>query len=157
MGISETAGVFQLENGNWGYRFAIVVDGEKRTKKKVKDESGRPFKTEKQAARARSKAIAQEQANVKKKKPTVRKTFSDVFNEYCENGRKGKAYQTILSLIHIFSLVISTPKSWSLRTNSVCPIPLDFLILRMFSPMGIYESCLIFCSIILSPVSIKRT
>lgn len=95
MGISETAGVFQLKNGNWGYRFAIMVDGEKRTKKKIKDECGRPFKTEKQAARARSKAIAQEQANVKKKKPTVRKTFSDVFNEYCENGRKGKAYATI--------------------------------------------------------------
>lgn len=95
MKISENAGVFQLENGNWGYRFAIVVDGEKRTKKKVKDENGKPFKTEKQAIRARSKAIAEEQANIKKKKPTVRKTFTDVFAEYCENGRKGKAYETI--------------------------------------------------------------
>ena len=91
----ENVGVFQLENGNWGFRYAIVVNGEKRTKKKVKDENGKPFKTEKQAVRARSKAIAQEQLNIKEQMPIERKTFADVFNEYCENGRKGKAYQTI--------------------------------------------------------------
>lgn len=89
------SGVFQLENGNWCYRYSVIVDGDLRTGRRSKDDEGKPFKTEKQAARARSKAIAQEQANVKKTKPTVRKTFSDVFNEYCENGRKGKAYQTI--------------------------------------------------------------
>ena len=95
MKTKEVTGVFQLENGNWGFRYAIVVDGEKRTKKKVKDDSGKPFKTEKQASRARSKAIALEQMNVKKPKKIERKTFTDVFTEYCETGRKGKAYSTI--------------------------------------------------------------
>ena len=95
MKTKEKAGVFQLENGNWGFRYAIVVDGEKRTKKKIKDDGGRPFKTEKQAIRARSKAIALEQMNVKVKKPVRKMTFAEVYYEYCETGRKGKAYATI--------------------------------------------------------------
>lgn len=95
MKTKEKAGAFQLENGNWGFRYAIVVDGEKRTKKKIKDDGGRPFKTEKQAIRARSKAIALEQMNVKVKKPVRKMTFAEVYYEYCETGRKGKAYATI--------------------------------------------------------------
>ena len=88
-------GVFQLENGNWGYRYAIIVGGKTRTKKKVRDDSGNPFKTEKQAVKARNMAIAKEQMDVKRKKPIQRKTFAAVFAEYCEKGRKGKAYATI--------------------------------------------------------------
>ena len=88
-------GVFQLENGNWGYRYAIIVGGKTRTKKKVRDDSGNPFKTEKQAVKARNTAIAKEQMDVKRKKPIQRKTFAAVFAEYCEKGRKGKAYATI--------------------------------------------------------------
>lgn len=91
----EKAGVYQLENGNWGFRFVIVVDGKKRTKRKVKDEHGRPFKTEKQAIRARSQAIAKEQMNIAPKAKSKRKTIEEVFNEYCETGRSGKAYSTI--------------------------------------------------------------
>ena len=33
--------------------------------------------------------------DVKRKKPIQRKTFAAVFAEYCEKGRKGKAYATI--------------------------------------------------------------
>lgn len=88
-------GVFQLENGNWGYRYAIIVGGKTRTKKKVRDDSGNPFKTEKQAVKARNTAIAKEQMDVKRKKPIQRKTFAAIFAEYCEKGRKGKAYATI--------------------------------------------------------------
>lgn len=91
----ENTGVFQLESGNWGYRYSVTVDGELRTGRKTKDHSGRPFKTEKQAIRARSKAIALEQMNVKKKGKFTRKTVAEVFQEYCETGRKGKAYATI--------------------------------------------------------------
>ena len=87
--------VFQLENGNWGYRYAIIVSGKTRTKKKVRDDSGNPFKTEKQAVKARNTAIAKEQIDVKRKKPIQRKTFDAVFAEYCKKGRKGKAYATI--------------------------------------------------------------
>lgn len=95
MKTKENVGIFQLENGNWGFRYAIVVDGERRTKKKVKDENGKPFKTEKQATRARSKAITLEEMNVKRKKQIERKTVAEVYNEYCETGRSGKAYSTI--------------------------------------------------------------
>ncbi|MGC2871852.1 tyrosine-type recombinase/integrase [Ihubacter sp. mB4P-1] len=91
----EKTGIFQLENGNWGYRYSITVDGELRTGRRTKDNSGKPFKTEKQATRARSKAIALEQMNVKRKKKVERKTFADVYKEYCETGRSGKAYSTI--------------------------------------------------------------
>ncbi len=89
------AGVFQLENGNWGYRYSIKVDGELKTGRRTKDDSGNPFKTEKQAVKARNTAIAKEQMDVKRKKPIQRKTFAAVFAEYCEKGRKGKAYATI--------------------------------------------------------------
>lgn len=36
-------GVFQLDNGYWGYRYAIRIDGKSRESKKVKDEFGNPF------------------------------------------------------------------------------------------------------------------
>ena len=43
------AGVYQLKNGCWGFRYAINVNGKRREGKKTKDENGNPFKTEKQA------------------------------------------------------------------------------------------------------------
>ena len=95
MSKSMNLGVFQLDNGKWGYRYSITVNGELRTKRKTRDENGTPFKTEKQALRARSKAIAEEQLNVKQKTVIKRKTFAEVYYEYCETGRSGKAYSTI--------------------------------------------------------------
>ena len=74
----------------------LWLGGETRAKKrKVKDEHGRPFKTEKQAIRARNQAIAKEQMNIAPKTKSKRKTIEEVFNEYCETGRSGKAYATI--------------------------------------------------------------
>lgn len=53
--MSETgfAGVYQLDNGYWGYRYAIVINGKRKEAKKLKNELGNPFKTAKQAAKAR--------------------------------------------------------------------------------------------------------
>lgn len=91
-----TTGVYQLENGYWGYRFVITVNGKKKAQKRVKDEAGKPYKTQKQAAKARSIALAQEQAKIRlPQKEIVKKTFSEVYQEYCEKGRSGKAYATI--------------------------------------------------------------
>lgn len=91
------AGVYQLENGYWGYRFVITVNGKKKAQKRVKDESGKPFKTQKQAVKARSIALAQEQAKslLPPPKKITRKTVAEVYQEYCEKGRSGKAYTTI--------------------------------------------------------------
>lgn len=91
--LSET-GVYQLDNGYWAYRFIIKVNGENKIQRRSKGLDGQPFKTQKQAARARSKAIEQEQINalLPPKKEIVRKTVQEVFREYCEYGRNGKAY-----------------------------------------------------------------
>lgn len=86
-------GVYQLSNGNWGYRITWNENGKKVNRKGSKDDMGNPLLSAKQAAAARTQAMAARKT--KKKIPIIRKTFSDVFNEYCENGRKGKAYQTI--------------------------------------------------------------
>lgn len=86
-------GVYQLSNGNWGYRITWNENGKKVNRKGSKDDMGNPLLSAKQAAAARTQAMAARKT--KKKIPIIRKTFSDVFNEYCENSRKGKAYQTI--------------------------------------------------------------
>ncbi len=92
---NNNAGVFQLENGYWGYRFVITVNGKKKAQKRVKDEEGKPFKTEKQALKARNIAIAKAHVEKEPQKKIIRKTVKEVFEEYCEYGRSGKAYTTI--------------------------------------------------------------
>ncbi len=97
MSKSEYAGVYQLDNGHWAYRYAIVINGKRKEAKKLKNETGNPFKTAKQAAKARELAIAQERAKslLPPEKKIIRKIVSEVYQEYCENGRSGKAYTTI--------------------------------------------------------------
>lgn len=93
---SAAAGVYQLENGYWGYRFILTVNGKKKSQKRVKDEFGKPFKTQKQAVKARSIALAQEQNKILlPQEKVIRKTVKEVYQEYCEKGRRGKAYTTI--------------------------------------------------------------
>lgn len=97
MAEQQAAGVYQLDNGYWGYRFVLTVNGKKKAQKRVKDELGNPYKTQKQAAKARSIALAQEQAKIQlpPQKQITRKTVAEVYQEYCEKGRSGKAYATI--------------------------------------------------------------
>ena len=97
MAEQQAAGVYQLDNGYWGYRFVLTVNGKKKAQKRVKDELGNPYKTQKQAAKARSIALAQEQAKIQlpPQKQITRQTVIEVYQEYCEKGRSGKAYATI--------------------------------------------------------------
>ena len=37
--------VFQLENGNWGYRFTIMRNGQRKDIRRKQDDNGKPFKT----------------------------------------------------------------------------------------------------------------
>lgn len=89
-------GVYQKENGFWEYRFVMVVNGEKIARKKSTDEFGNKLKTKKAAIKARTAAMAalrpmpQEELVL-----PVHRTVKDVFEEYCEKGRKDRAYQTI--------------------------------------------------------------
>ena len=97
MSKSEFSGVYQLDNGYWGYRYAIVIGGKRKEAKKVRNDVGLPFKTAKQAARARERAIIQEQskAALPPQQEIIKKTVAEVYQEYCEKGRSGKAYTTI--------------------------------------------------------------
>ena len=88
------AGVYKLKNGNWGYRYVVMVNGVRKEARKTKDEFGTPFKTKREAMKARQAAIDREQ-NSRKPKPTVRKTIQEVYQEYCATGRSDRAYNTI--------------------------------------------------------------
>ena len=37
MAISKDAGVYQLDNGYWAYRYVLTIDGKRKERKKVKD------------------------------------------------------------------------------------------------------------------------
>lgn len=88
-------GVFQNEKGAWGYRFSLLIDGKRVMQRRFTDENGNKLSCKSSALKAREKAIAQAHIEVKRKQEIKRRTMKDVFNEYCENGRIGKAYQTI--------------------------------------------------------------
>ena len=94
MGKQNDAGVFQLESGLWAFRYTFTRDGKRISKQGSKDENGCPLKTKRAAIKARQMAVDNEQ-NARKPKPTVRKTVAEVYQEYCEKGRSGKAYNTI--------------------------------------------------------------
>ena len=88
-------GVYQLENGMWGYRYTVTCNGKRKDVKRQRDELGRTLKTEKAALRARKSAIQRDKMNSTKKPEEKRMTFAEVYKEYCEMGRSGKAYSTI--------------------------------------------------------------
>ena len=83
-------GIYQLKNGNWAFRYTLTRDGQKKDVRKAKDEQGNVLKTKREAIVARRAAIAMEQEKVKRK-VIERKTVNEVWKEYCEKGRAGKA------------------------------------------------------------------
>ena len=86
-------GVYQLKNGNWAFRYTIMKDGRKKDIRKAKDEFGATIYSKKDAIAARQAAIRQEQ-NSFKPTPPRRRTVQEVYQEFCENGRKDRAYRT---------------------------------------------------------------
>ena len=88
-------GVYQLDNGFWGYRYTYMVNSKKKDVKKTKDESGNPLKSEKAAIKAREAALTRDKLLRPQKAEMPRVTFGEVYTIYCENGRSGKAYATI--------------------------------------------------------------
>lgn len=95
MGIQKDVGVYQKPNGYWEYRFVMVVNGKQIARKKTTDAKGRKLKTKKEAIIAREEAmVALRQEKTERPKP-IRKTVKEVFEEFCQTGRKDRAYQTI--------------------------------------------------------------
>lgn len=94
MAKSESIGISQLPNGYWCYRFTRTVDGKRVNRRASKDEAGNPFKTKREAAQAKAIAELRFEASLNEK-PKKRITVAEVYAEYCEQGRSGKAYSTI--------------------------------------------------------------
>ena len=92
MAKQDTTGIYQLSNGHWAYRYTITNKGKRKEVRKAKDEFGNPLKTQKQAIAARKAALEKENAP---RSPIERKTVEQLYKEYCEHGRSGKAYATI--------------------------------------------------------------
>ena len=85
-------GIYQLGGGGWGFRYTVSVNGKRKDVKRVRDANGNPMKTKRSAILARAEAIKEEQTP--KAKQISRKTVKEVYEEYCGNGRKDRAYRT---------------------------------------------------------------
>ncbi len=95
--MSNSKGIFQQKDGTWGYRFVITVKGQRIDKRKTTDENGKKLLTEKQALKAKEKAIKAARKKVEDSEGIVvlqKKTVREVYEEFCENGRRDRAYQT---------------------------------------------------------------
>lgn len=88
-------GIYQLKNGYWGFRYVIVVNGQRVERRRNVDENGNPFKTKTSASKARQAMIEHERNHSASQNKILRKTVTEVYNEYCEFGRAGKTYATI--------------------------------------------------------------
>ena len=88
-------GIYQLKKGYWGFRYVIVVNGQRVERRRNVDENGNPFKTKTSASKARQAMIEHERNHSASQNIILRKTVTEVYNEYCEFGRAGKAYATI--------------------------------------------------------------
>ena len=91
-----SSGVYQLPNGMWGFRYAFWIDGKQKDIKRTTDKNGNPFKTKTAATKARDAAIIEAHTELLQVSKPVKKrmTVAEVYTEYCETGRYGKAYGT---------------------------------------------------------------
>ena len=92
----QESGIRQRTDGYWEYRFTIVVDGKQISRRKSTDEFGNKLRTKKEATKAREIAIFNARTERERKREISRRTFEEIYNEYSEKGRIGKAYTTIL-------------------------------------------------------------
>ncbi len=96
MSAKSTGSVFQKENGFWGYRFVVKIDGKRIDRRCSYDEHGNKFKTKREASIAREEAIRNLRIEKTEKPKVVRKTVKEVFEEFRAEGRKDRAYKTKL-------------------------------------------------------------
>ncbi len=88
-------GVFQKEDGYWGYRFSIIVDGKTIARRKFTDENGSKLRTKSEAVKARAAAMVAARMERVSKPAPIRRTYEEVFEEFRSKGRADRAYQTI--------------------------------------------------------------
>ncbi len=91
----EAGSVFQKDDGYWGYRFIVTINGKRIERRGSFDECGNKFRTKREASLAREAAIVALRTEKTVKPKPVRRLVKEVFDEYCTEGRKDRAYQTI--------------------------------------------------------------
>ncbi len=96
MANTKDAGVYRLNNGLWGFRYTIVVDGTQINGRRTTDENGEKLRTKRQAIKARETAMVQARVEHERKRRISTKTVEEVFTEFCKTGRIDRAYSTIL-------------------------------------------------------------
>lgn len=96
MSYKKDSGIFKTKKGTWGYRFTIIIDGDKVSKRKTTDEHGNLIYTKTDAIKTRRRAIELAFIDKKQVSNIKRKTYSEVYKEFCENGRSDRAYTTKL-------------------------------------------------------------
>lgn len=89
-------GIKKLDNGIWEFRFGVIVNGKKVFRRRCTDKNGNKLKSKSEAIKARNEELYEIKNASIKRETIMRKTFSEVFNEYQEKGRKAKAYTTTL-------------------------------------------------------------
>ncbi len=85
-------GIYKLKDGGWGFRYTISVCGKRKDVKRVRDAYGNPMKTKRDAVLTRAEAMKAEE--IPQQIRIVRKSVKEVYQEFCENGRKDRAYRT---------------------------------------------------------------
>lgn len=95
MAQNSNSGVFKQTNGLWCYRFTIVVDGKKISRRKTTDENGNKLHSKRDAVRARELAMEAARTERQRQRKISRRTVAEVYAEYCAKGRSDRAYQTI--------------------------------------------------------------
>ena len=95
MAKGKEVGVFQKEDGYWGYRFSIIIDGKQIAKRKFTDEKGNKLRTKSEAVKAREAAMVSVRTERADKPKIARRTYEEVFEEFRSKGRTDRAYQTI--------------------------------------------------------------
>lgn len=72
MNKKEEAGVYQLDNGNWAFRYIVTVEGKQKVRRRTKNEFGKPFKSKASALKAKQQLQKQDIIQLTKKKPSER-------------------------------------------------------------------------------------
>ena len=95
MAKQNSTGVFKQGNGVWAYRFTIVVDGQKISRRKSTDENGNKLRSKREAVRARELAMEAARTERQRGEKISKRTMKEVYDEYCAKGRSDRAYTTI--------------------------------------------------------------
>ena len=106
MAKNNDVGLFQLDNGNWGFRITVMQNGKRKDTTYHRDDNGNPFKTKTSARLAREQK-SQELRQPKQKAPFTDCTLGEMWNYYLEMVAPKKARSTVKKYASIWKNHVS--------------------------------------------------